>query len=117
MSLVKYTLKEDKLHIRKVSVIDIEEVADEPDVKFAIENKETKVIFKAETPEDKRSWMAVLVMLNTKSMLERTLDNYLEKEVGPLAYDPSSLIDRSTLSNLSSETSMAKQNCAIDHFN
>ena len=30
------------------------------DVKFAIDNKETKVTFKAETPEEKRSWMAVL---------------------------------------------------------
>ena len=43
------------------------------DVKFAIDNKETKVTFKAETPEEKRSWMAVLgsnfVFLNFFSVL------------------------------------------------
>ena len=48
-----------------VSVIDEKEDFNgsynhEFDVKFAIDNKETKVTFKAETPEEKRSWMAVL---------------------------------------------------------
>ena len=37
------------------------------DVKFAIDNKETKVTFKAETPEEKRSWMAVLGKFDKKS--------------------------------------------------
>jgi len=85
----------EKFLIRRVSVIDEKEDFNgsynhEFDVKFAIDNKETKVTFKAETPEEKRSWMAVLVMLNTKSMLERTLDIYLENEEKkhPLRFPP-----------------------------
>ena len=90
--LVEYHLRE-KFLIRRVSVIDVREesVDDSADLKFAIDNKETKVTFKAESCEDKRSWMAVLVMLNTKSMLERTLDIYLENEEKrhPLRFPPS----------------------------
>lgn len=95
-SLVEYHLRE-KFLIRRVSVIDVKEDSglnsqdsEAGDVKFAIDNKETKVTFKAESPEEKRSWMAVLVMLNTKSMLERTLDIYLENEEKkhPLRFPP-----------------------------
>ena len=90
-SLVEYHLRE-KFLIRRVSVIDVKEDNDSEagDVKFAIDNKETKVTFKAESPEEKRSWMAVLVMLNTNSMLERTLDIYLENEEKkhPLRFPP-----------------------------
>ena len=68
-----------KFLIPWVSVIDVIE-NDEPDVMFAIEYKDTKVTFKAESPEEKRSWMAVLVMLATKSLLDRTLDIYETNE-------------------------------------
>ena len=76
---------EYKLHkkflIPWVSVIDDID-NDDQDVMFAIEetNKETRFTFKTESPEEKRSWMAVLVMLTTKPLLDRTLDMYQEKE-------------------------------------
>ena len=80
----KFSLRE-KFHIRKVDVVDAKEDLDESELKFVIVNRdrdrdrENKTTFKAETPEDKRSWMAALVMLNTKSMLERTLGMVLKK--------------------------------------
>lgn len=84
-----YRLRE-KFLIRRVDVIDAKEDSEDADLKFVISNQVSKVTFKSESPDDKRSWMAALVMLNTKSMLERTLDIYLtnEEKKHPLRFPP-----------------------------
>ncbi len=52
---------------------------------------QSKIIFKAESEDEKNSWMAALVMLNTKFVLERLLDVVLfnEEKKHPLKFPPS----------------------------
>ena len=56
-----------------------------------IPREQSKIVFKAESEEEKNSWMAALVMLNTKFMLERLLDVILsnEEKKHPLRFPPS----------------------------
>jgi len=70
----------DKYLIRLINIGDRE---DEEGIKWSFElcqRDQQRVILKAENGEDKQAWMAYLVMLNTKSMLERTLDVILSDE-------------------------------------
>lgn len=78
----------EKFLIRLINIADRE---DEEGIRWSFElcqRDQQRVILKADNGDEKQAWMAALVMLNTKSMLERTLDVILydEEKKHPLRF-------------------------------
>ncbi|CAI9720907.1 son of sevenless homolog 1-like [Octopus vulgaris] len=75
----EYKLKE-KHYLRKIEVVDKE---DTEEYKHAFEiqiRDHPSIIMLCKSIDEKNTWMAALISLQTRSMLERTLDNILKEE-------------------------------------
>lgn len=77
--LSEFKLKE-KLFIRKVDIVDREDTEETKHCFEIAPRLQQPVILVASNYQDKANWMADLVMLNTKSMLDRTLNSILLDE-------------------------------------
>ena len=95
----KYTVR-DKFLIRRLDVEDCHasSTSNSDDLKclFELDPKDQpKVIFKADSVDEKKAWMAALVRLTTKQMLERNLDSVLaeEEKKHPLRFPPSKIYE------------------------
>jgi son of sevenless-like protein len=77
--LSEFKLKE-KLFIRKVEIVDREDTEETKHFFEIAPRLQPPIILVANTFQEKANWMADLVMLNTKSMLDRTLNSILHDE-------------------------------------
>ncbi|XP_076442792.1 son of sevenless homolog 2-like [Babylonia areolata] len=88
--LVEFKLKEKHL-IRKVDVVDREDTEDQKNAFEIVPRDHMPIGLSTKTPDEKCNWMAALITLQTRSMLERILDGKLreEEKCHPLIMPPS----------------------------
>ncbi|XP_022178820.1 protein son of sevenless-like [Myzus persicae] len=79
LSEFKFKLKEN-LFIRKVEIFDRDDTEEIKNCFEIVPHLQPPVILVASTFEDKSNWMGDLIMLNTKTILDRTLNNILLDE-------------------------------------
>ncbi|XP_001947929.1 protein son of sevenless-like [Acyrthosiphon pisum] len=79
LSEFKFKLKE-KLFIRKVDIFDRDDTDETKHIFEIFPRLEPPITLVARTFEDKANWMADLLMLTSKSILDRTLNNILLDE-------------------------------------
>lgn len=77
--LSEFKLKE-KLFIRKVEIVDREDTEETKNFFEIAPRLQPPIILVASSFQEKANWMADLVMLNTKSLLDRTLNSILHDE-------------------------------------
>lgn len=86
----EYKLKERHM-IRKVDIVDREDTEDLKNAFDIVPRDHMGLTLSAKTTEEKCNWMAALITLQTRSMLERILDGKLreEEKCHPLIMPPS----------------------------
>lgn len=67
----------ERLYVRKLDVVDKPDTDDNKNLVELVPRCGPSVVLMCGSPAEKRNWMCDLVMLNTKPMLDRTLDSIL----------------------------------------
>ncbi|XP_063427477.1 son of sevenless homolog 2-like [Mytilus trossulus] len=112
----EFRLKE-KFQIRKMEVVDRED-SDDCKHGFELQARDSPshcVLLMAKTAEEKSNWMAALISLQTRSMLERRLDSILREEdlMQPLQLPPPQIYrfgEKDSESNIVMEDKVKRHN-------